>query len=229
MNTVKHTKYQTHRYISAALAFSTTLLLISLVRNYCLIEQVRDLTEQVESSYETIERYKAVNNDLLMTVSDTQATTFERLGTYDQQAENPPCYFDVELPEDLQDYIWSLCREYDIEEHYALIFALIKHESQFDATACSSTDDWGLMQINTINHEWLSEELGIVDFLDPYENVHGGIHILASLLHKYDVADALMAYNMGEYGASKLWQSGVHTTAYSDQILDYYYQFIENI
>ena len=141
----------------------------------------------------------------------------------------PPRYFDVALSEDLQSYIWVLCCNYGIEEHYELVYAIIKQESQFNAAAISASNDWGLMQINACNHEWLSKELGIVDFLDPYENVHGGIHIIASLLHKYDVPDALMAYNMGEGNAAKLWRRGIHSTTYTDRVLDYYMQFIENI
>ena len=145
------------------------------------------------------------------------------------ESPTPPQYFDVAMSEELQSYAWSMCCNYGIEEHYELVYALIQYESKFDAAAISSSNDWGLMQINISNHGWLREELGIVDFLDPFDNIYGGIHMLASLLHKYDVTDALMAYNMGENGAAKLWRRGIHSTTYTDQVLDCCKQFTGDI
>lgn len=177
----------------------------------------------------TVAYYKEQNKMLV----EVNTTLREVLASYDNEffatSPTPPRYFNVAMPEELQSYIWLLCCNYGIDEHYELIYALIKHESKFDAAAVSRSSDYGLMQINECNHEWLSEELGIVDFLDPYENVHGGIHMIASLLHKYDVPDALMAYNMGENGAVKLWRRGIHSTTYTEQVLDYYKQFTEDI
>ena len=70
------------------------------------------------------------------------------------------------------------------------------------------------MQINTVNHEWLQEKLGITDFLDPYQNTRSGIYILRTLFEKYqDTAKVLMAYNMGEDGAKKLWDKGIYDTS----------------
>lgn len=138
----------------------------------------------------------------------------------------PPCYFDVALDEEMQSYIWTLCGEFGITEHYGLVYALIQTESSFRPDLVSSTNDYGLMQINVVNHKNLSNLFGIDDFLDPYQNVHGGIYLLSRLLHKYDVSDALMAYNMGEGGASKLWRRGIHSSKYSEKVLSYYKEYI---
>ena len=56
--------------------------------------------------------------------------------------------------------------------------------------------------------------------LNPYQNVFCGISIIGSYIEKYgDYGKALMAYNMGDYGAQKAWNSGVTSTAYSENIL----------
>lgn len=138
----------------------------------------------------------------------------------------PPRYLDVALDEDTQSYIYSLCCNYDIEEHYELIYAVIKTESNFDPSVVSSTNDYGLMQINKVNHSHLSKTLGVTDFLDPHQNIHCGVYLLSTLLHKYSVADALMAYNMGEGGASNLWKRGIHTTQYTVKVLANYKEYI---
>lgn len=124
----------------------------------------------------------------------------------------------VSMSDDMQRYIYRLCYANNIE--FSFVMALIQHESTFQPTIISSTNDYGLMQINSINHEWLSEELGITDFLDPYENVKAGIYILSDLFRKYeDPAKVLMAYNMGETGASQLWEKGIFETTYTKNIM----------
>lgn len=125
---------------------------------------------------------------------------------------------DVPLDSELQEFIYYLSCCYRID--YTLTMALIERESDFDAHAISRTGDVGLMQINKINHEWLSKELGITDFEDPYQSVQAGLYILRLLFEKYDdPTKVLMAYNIGEYGARVLWNNGVTKTAYSESIL----------
>lgn len=144
--------------------------------------------------------------------------------------EEPEWIVDVPLEEDLQEHIYNRCIEYDIVEHYELVYAVIRTESNYTPDIVSRTNDYGLMQINKCNHEWLGGKLGIVDFLDPYQNVDAGIYLLQYLLHKYeDPALALMCYNLGEGGAAKRWHEGIYTTTYTDKVLAYYNQIIENI
>lgn len=184
----------------------------------------RDKLVELQVDYNAL---KSENEELKRVLT---AHTGEYLTLY---AEAPPRYIANTLDEPLQDYIWELCCSYDIAEHYELVYAIIKKESNFKPDAVSATGDYGLMQINKCNHAWLVDELNLGPSLDgttesiftySYENILAGIHILAPLLHKYDVPDALMAYNMGVSGARKLWERGIHSTVYSDQVLDYYYQ-----
>ena len=136
-----------------------------------------------------------------------------------EPTEPPVQYYDVPLSEDLQDYIRTLCEENDVP--MSLIIAMIEVESSFRSNVISGTSDYGLMQINEINHEWLTEEYGITDFLDPYQNVFCGITIIAGHLEKTDgdIALALMRYNCGATGAKRLWDKGIFSTSYTEKIL----------
>ncbi len=125
-------------------------------------------------------------------------------------------YYDVPLSHDLQDYIRELCETYDIP--MSLIIAMIDVESSFKPNAVSGTNDYGLMQINKINHQRLAKKYGITNILDPYQNVLGGISILAEN-YNGDLHKSLMAYNLGAAGAKRLWNKGIYNTSYSRTVL----------
>lgn len=126
--------------------------------------------------------------------------------------------FDIPLSDSLQRYIYEICADEGVPVTLAL--AVIEHESGFNPEAVSSTDDYGLMQINAVNHGWLEEKYRTADFLNPYQNVFCGITIIGGYIEKYgDYGKALMAYNMGDYGAQKAWENGVTSTDYSTVIL----------
>lgn len=128
-------------------------------------------------------------------------------------------YFDVPLSHSLQRFIYEVCADENVP--ITLIYAMIEHESQFDPEIISKTDDYGLMQINAVNHTWLNEEYRCADVLDPYQNVFCGVKIIGSYVNRYDgdLTKALMAYNMGDYGARKAWENGVDKISYSTTIL----------
>lgn len=150
-----------------------------------------------------------------------QANT--RLKAYDTSTEYSSAaapIYDIPLSKELQEYTYEMCELTGIEEHYPLILGMMWRESHFDAAAVSSTDDYGIMQINKQNHKNLQETLGVDNFLDPYDNIEAGVHIIATLLHKYsDENKALMAYNMGPTGASRQWDRGNYSSFYSRDIL----------
>lgn len=125
---------------------------------------------------------------------------------------------EIEMDEELQEFIYCLSYDYNID--YAFVMGLIETESTFNPNIISSTHDYGLMQINTVNHEWLKEKLGVTDFLDPYQNTRSGIYILRNLFEKYeDTEKVLMAYNMGETGAKRLWDKGIYETDYTNKVI----------
>lgn len=122
------------------------------------------------------------------------------------------------LDEDTQEFAYYIAEAYNID--FSLIMAIMKVESNYKPDTVSSTNDYGLMQINKCNHAMLKDKLGINDFLDPEQNIRAGCYILRKLFEKYkDVGLVLMAYNMGESGASKLWDAGICLTEYSRKVL----------
>lgn len=138
--------------------------------------------------------------------------------------EESVVYYDCPLDNNLQDYIRDLCEKNNLP--MPLVLAVIEKESSFRAGVVSKGGDYGLMQINTINHEWLSEKYGITDFLDPYQNVFCGITILSQHYAKYeDVDKALMAYNCGATGARRVWDEGIYSTSYSTKVKELMTQY----
>ena len=139
-------------------------------------------------------------------------------------------YYDVPLSTELQDYISSVCNTYNVP--CELIYGMIEVESNFRADTVSDTNDYGLMQINKCNHEWLSSTLGVSNFLDPKENILCGIFIISGHLEKTDgnVELALMRYNCGATGAKRLWEQGIYSTSYTDKVIAAYetYRDISN-
>lgn len=126
--------------------------------------------------------------------------------------------YDVPLSEELQAYLYEACMESGVP--FEIAVALIGNESGYQTDIISKTNDYGLMQINRSNHEWLKEEVGVEDFLDPEENITAGIYILAGFFESYENPHmALMAYNMGESGARKQWNNGIYHSAYSLRVM----------
>lgn len=140
-----------------------------------------------------------------------------------------PTIYNIDLSEDLQEYTYNMCLNYGIVDHYEIVLAMMWQESNYRADLISSTNDYGIMQINKCNHEWLSETLGITDFLDAKQNINAGTYIISKLLHKYDNEhEALMAYNMGEGGAARCWEQGIYSSHYSRAIMSKHSTIVSN-
>lgn len=134
----------------------------------------------------------------------------------------------VPMNEDLQKFIFYLSAGYNID--FTLVMAMIQQESSFQTDVISTSNDYGLMQINEMNHPYLTEQLGITDFTEPHNNIRSGMFILRKLFEKYETPEkVLMAYNMGEYGASILWDQGIFESNYSRKVLEYQQQFKEQL
>ena len=120
------------------------------------------------------------------------------------------------LSYELQEVMQDCCEHYEVP--YALALAIAEVETHFDPDAVSTTGDYGLMQINSVNHEWLLEK-----GLDPMThagNIEAGIYIISQYLQSYGEPElALMAYNCGPGGARKLWDAGTYQTDYSRKVM----------
>ena len=133
-------------------------------------------------------------------------------------------YLDIPLSNELQDYIYNLANENNIP--FELIIALINVESNFNSTAISATNDYGLCQINISNHGWLSRTYGVTDFLDPYQNVLCAVKMLNSYgitcNNTYEISKLLMCYNMGAGAANSYWNQGIYSTYYTVEVINMY-------
>lgn len=166
-----------------------------------LSSQVTELTERNQALSAALQES---NNKLGLFVDDTEVSAAE------------PTYYDIPLSKELQLYTYTRCVDYGIADHYELVLAIMWQESNFTPDIISETNDYGIMQINFYNHEWLREALGTTDFLDAKQNIDAGTYAISKLLLKYeDEHKALMAYNLGERGASLNWEAGIYTSEYS--------------
>ena len=156
-----------------------------------------------------------VVTETVETVKTVEVPVYEEEGL---PVVNEVDYFNVPLSHSLQQYIYEICADNDLS--VSLVIALIDQESNFNPECVSDTNDYGLMQINECNFQWVKENYNSVDMFNPYQNVYCGINILAGYLHKYDddYTKALMCYNLGEYGASKAWENGIFCTEYTKAV-----------
>lgn len=170
-----------------------------------LNQQVIELTTRNQELSTALQQS---NNKLRLFVDDTEVCAAE------------PTYYDIPLSKDLQLYTYNKCVEYGIPDHYELVLAMMWQESNYTANLISSTDDYGIMQINSCNHSWLVDLLGPTNFLDASDNINAGVYVISKLLIEYgDEHKALMAYNMGERGASLNWDAGNYTSNYSRSVV----------
>lgn len=126
------------------------------------------------------------------------------------------------FPEVVQVYLWSLCKEREID--YCTVVALIERESgyKYDAAGDGGKSK-GYMQIGERWHKERMAEEGVEDLYNPYGNIRVGLNFLQSLSDRYlansGISCVLMVYNMGESTAKSFWADGVYSTDYTREIL----------
>ncbi len=92
----------------------------------------------------------------------------------------------------------------------ALVFAVIKTESSFNAKAKSKAGAMGLMQLTKNTADYIAQSLGAekykdYDIFDVDININFGCYYLKYLYTKFkDINTALIAYNAGE-GNVSIW------------------------
>ncbi len=100
-----------------------------------------------------------------------------------------------------QQYVHQAAKKYNVEE--ALVYAVIKSESNFTVRAESRAGAKGLMQLMPDTFTWLQrytddEYMDETYLADPKINIDYGTHLLSILLNKYDCDEvAISAYNAG--------------------------------
>lgn len=131
----------------------------------------------------------------------------------------------IPLSMDAQNYLTSLCVQRGLI--YKDTLAVIEQESGFNANMISSTNDYGLMQINKQNHENLAETLKTSNTpLNVKTNLNWGTYMLSSLFKQYKAQGlygtnlenaVLSSYNKGIGGYKKTgiaqWYVNNHANA----------------
>lgn len=120
----------------------------------------------------------------------------------------PITYFDVPLDEDLQDYIFLTCLEYNVPPR--IVFAMIWRESNYNPNCVGdSGNSLGLMQIQQRFHSERMKKLGCTDLRDPYQNILVGVDFLSELINRGKGLEwALMGYNGGASYANRKAAAG---------------------
>ena len=101
----------------------------------------------------------------------------------------------------IEQYVDKACEEFDVPK--AVVFAIIKAESDFDQHARSSANARGLMQITSIAlqdiNQILSENYMPNQMFDPEINIRCGTAYLSVLCQKYEKNSTVWAaYNAGQ-------------------------------
>ena len=214
--------YKKVRFVSNAMCVGTTTLLVSAaliagINNANTSVSIERNKQAVVSFTEPLLHINTAMPTQTPCVLENNKCTTEC--TYEAPVYEAPVY-DIPLDAGLQKYTFDTCVEYGIEKHYELVLAIMWRESNFDINAVSSTNDYGIMQINACNHNALKKKLKFVDIMEPENNIEAGIYLISCMLKKYDRHEALMAYNMGEAGARRQWRRGNYTSSYSRDIID---------
>lgn len=126
----------------------------------------------------------------------------------EREAGSRIIYPGIPLEDGFQDYIAGLCRSYGVP--VPLVLAVIAKESDFDAGLVGDNGQaYGLMQIQPQWHRERMRALGVIDLLDPAQNVQVGIDYLSELL---DIGKgeeyAVMWFNGGEIHANSYFKRG---------------------
>lgn len=193
--------------------FDTTSMMLTNLKNTAALPQTDE-----PNSVEILEEEEVVEE----TTPTPESTTVVPEAT----ATIPTMYDYIPLDNNLKSYIIEKATAAGIPSE--VMFAMAWKESSFNPNAKSGTNDHGLFQINEINFARLAEHFSLsniyTQIYDPYVNTDCAIYILSECKNNYHNDNwhhVLMRYNQGPAGAQNSFNSGVYSSNYSREALQY--------
>ncbi|MCM1213986.1 MAG: lytic transglycosylase domain-containing protein [Lachnospiraceae bacterium] len=237
-NTIRRLKADNQSKATLAKSlFAITLVLFSLLVGVTIamgnqINQLnREISEMADTNLQQVTAISEEYRDLYSRYRDVQVENLELQDIVAKYEEILPFvngsldYYNPSVPldGDLQAATWRIGSMYGIEPE--ILYAVMRKESGFNPTAVSGDGhDYGICQIRDVNHGWLQEELGPLDFMNPEDSITAAAYILADIRDTYGYSDwnhILVAYNMGPGNAKNYFAKGNTSSSYSRLVLQY--------
>ena len=124
------------------------------------------------------------------------------------------------LDYDYQDFIWTLCVKWGIEDYFPILLCQFYHESNFRQDVISRTNDYGICQLNGKYHTAWIKKVGHPEWdvkIDPYANMYVGVYLMAKKIKATNgnIDIAMTLYNAGggyykKYGIREVYVNNVH-------------------
>lgn len=134
-----------------------------------------------------------------------------------------PKYYSVNgatLYYNYQDFIWTLCVNWEIEKYFPTLLCQFYQESRYNQNAVSYTNDHGICQLNERYHDGFTQQAGHPEWnvkTDPYANMYCGVMIMARNIKNRNgnIDIAMTDYNAGggyygKYGIRYQYTNAVH-------------------
>jgi hypothetical protein len=198
------------------------LLLVALALTAGMMITIKEMKSDVATLNEDVSNIKTTQAEIrsltycqtvsineMMSAMDTEGITVDR----------PKWLRDIPLSIELQEFTYNACKAYGV--NYDMVLAIMEVESQFNNIISDDGNDYGICQINKINHAWLAEEHDLTDMLDERQNITACVLILADIQEEFTAPnEILMAYNLGKGGARDKLSEGVTSTYYVEKVTE---------
>lgn len=208
------------------------VLLLGLFVASAAVSQSSDSLQMASRNRKTLHQFQGTDGSITFTNRPEKykhrddfveiAIKYERIPLPPQYKPTPVAQPKIVTDENLRTIVTRYATLYGIDE--ALIYAVIRAESNFDPNAVSPAGARGLMQLMP----GTAAEMGVTDIFDPTQNVAGGTQYLFKMMELFgDKRLALAAYNSGPENVKR--HNGVppfdETKAYVKTVLAFEYAY----